>query len=282
MKSQKIIEDLQKHKSTLLNLKDNKTYLMGILNLTPDSFFDGGEYSKSLYSDNYKSLFKYADIVDVGAESSRPFSNPISVAEELDRLSIINEIDLSDKLLSIDSYKEEVIEACLENGFNMINDISGGGKNNENINLASKYNVPIVIMHMKGTPTNMQVNPKYSNVIDDIKYFFECKLNYVEKHGINKKNIILDPGIGFGKSSKDNYKIILNLKEFKDFGPKLLIGISRKSFLSIENDSPSDRLYSSLGALSVAILNGADIVRVHDVEKTAKMIMPIDQMKYNM
>ena len=118
--------------------------------LTPDSFFDGGEYSQSLYSDDYKSLFKYADIVDVGAESSRPFSNPISVEEELDRLSIINEIDLSDKLLSIDSYKEEVIKACLENGFNMINDISGGRKNNKNINLASKYNVPIVIMHMKG------------------------------------------------------------------------------------------------------------------------------------
>ena len=252
---------------------------MGILNLTPDSFYDGG---KNLTKNNILSSLSSlsnADIIDVGAESSKPFSNPITISEELRRLEILNDIDLNDNFLSIDTYKPEVIKYAIKNGYSMINDISGGGVDNSNIILAAEFNVPIVLMHMKGNPANMQNNPKYNNVIDEIKYFFEQKINFVEKEGINKDNIILDPGLGFGKTALHNYEIILNLKDLKKIGYKILIGASRKSFLSNE-DSPKDRIYPSIGIASISIINGADIVRVHDVNETITMTNVIDKIKY--
>ena len=252
---------------------------MGILNLTPDSFYDGG---KNLTKNNILSSLKSlsnADIIDVGAESSRPFSNPITLSEEIRRLDILNDIDLKDNFLSIDTYKPDVIRYALKNGYSMINDISGGGVDNSNIILAAEFNVPIVLMHMKGNPANMQNSPRYTNVVDEIKYFFEQKINFVEKEGINKDKIILDPGLGFGKSALHNYEIILNLEEFKKIGQKILIGASRKSFLSNE-DKPKDRIYPSIGVASISIMNGADIIRVHDVNETIMMTKIIDKIKY--
>ena len=150
---------------------------MGILNLTPDSFFN-----QNIFPDNEKiqahlNLLQKADIIDVGAESTRPGSSKISTSIEIDRLSVINDYDFKNSYLSIDSYKPEVIEHCLIRGFSLINDISGGGKNFENIDLANEYNVPIIIMHMKGNPATMQNNPKYDNVIDEIKSFFDVRFN---------------------------------------------------------------------------------------------------------
>ena len=264
---------------------NNKTAIMCILNLTPDSFYDGGKYLDKNNLINRFNDFKYADIIDVGCESSRPNSYPVSEKEELERLSLfidnIEHLNIKNNiLLSIDSYKRNIIKFSLKNGFNIINDISGGGKSFENIELAIEYNVPIVIMHMQGLPQNMQNNPSYDNIIDDIKLFFEKRIDFAIKNGLDEKNIILDPGIGFGKTIKDNDNIILNLKKFKELGFDLLIGISRKSFLSLEEKGPENNLYSSLGLLGVAIINGADIIRVHDVSESKQVTSIIDRMKY--
>ena len=253
---------------------------MGILNLTPDSFYDGNKYfnKKNI---KYKD-FDYADIIDIGCESTRPGSVSIELEEELTR---IKKIDFSDeyfknKILSIDSSKYDVIEYALKNGFKMINDISGGGKDNINMELALKYNVPIVLMHMQGTPSNMQCNPKYNNIIDDLLLFFDKKINFGLKIGLKKKQIIIDPGIGFGKNKTDNDLIVNKLQEFKKLGFPVLVGLSRKSFLSFNKDLPEDRLETSLSVMSLAVNNGADIVRVHDVFSSYKVLNIINKIKY--
>ena len=251
---------------------------MGILNITPDSFYDGKKSLTAKSIQNNLSEIINADIIDVGAESSRPFSAPVNEEDELKRLSLLNDCDFNDKILSIDSYKYNVIKHCLDNGFRMINDISGGGNNFDNINLACEYNVPIVLMHMQGTPENMQQKPYYYNVIDQIKSFFDKRINYASKIGMKEKDIILDPGIGFGKTIKDNDEIILNLSSLKKEGYPLMIGVSRKSFLS-NDDRPESRLSASLGILAISIMNGANIVRVHDVCESINMIKIIDRIK---
>ena len=251
---------------------------MGILNLTPDSFFNQYIYpNNNKIKKIYKTLQK-ADIIDIGAESPSPGSNPISYKDEIKRLSIVEEITEADVCLSIDSYKPKVIKYCLDKGFSIINDISGGGKNFENIDLACEYNVPIIIMHMQGNPSNMQNDPKYDNIIDDLRSFFDIRINYALKIGLDIDKIILDPGIGFGKTIHDNDNIILNLDVFKKNGNLLMIGISRKSFLSFNNDLPTDRLSQSLGILALAVYKGADIVRVHDTCETLKMINILDRI----
>ena len=253
---------------------------MAILNLTPDSFFDGNNNPTSQCLQNKINSFKYADIIDVGAESSRPGALPVDENVELKRLSIIKKNNFNNKILSIDSYKTNIIRFCLNNNFNLINDISGGGRDFKNIDIAKEYNVPIVIMHMQGNPLNMQDNPNYNNVLDDIICFFEKRLDYAEKIGFSKENLIFDPGIGFGKSVKDNDRILLNLDRIKNLGIKIMIGVSRKSFLSINNDLPKDRLEQSLGLLGLCVFNEVNIVRVHDVLPTYKTLRILDRIKY--
>ena len=250
---------------------------MGVLNITPDSFYDGCEHTKLEVIKNKVSEIKDSDIIDIGAESSRPFSQTIDEKEELSRLSILDSIDFGDKLLSIDSSKYNVIRHCLDNGFKMINDISGGGKNFDNIKLACEFNVPIVVMHMQGNPENMQIKPHYTNIIDQIRSFFDNRINYANKIGMNENNMILDPGIGFGKTIKDNDEIILNLSRLKKEGYPLMIGVSRKSFLSNDNE-PESRLPASLGVLAVSIMNGANIIRVHDVKETLRAVKIIEKI----
>ena len=247
---------------------------MGILNLTPDSFYDGNPTINTTFLKEKLQTFKYADIIDVGAESTRPFSDVISVEEEIDRLSVFMDIkDGINKTLSIDSYKPEVIKYALNNGFDIINDISGGGEDNSNIQLASEYNVPIIIMHMQGKPKTMQLEPKYNNVIDDIMSFFENKIELMKNEfQLKDEQIIIDPGIGFGKTKKDNYLILDNVARFKSLGFPVLIGLSRKSFLAIGDDKPEDRKSASLAAQSIAISNGADCIRTHDIEETYKAL----------
>ena len=247
---------------------------MGILNLTPDSFYDGNPNINSNFIKDKLETYKYADIIDVGAESTRPFSDAISINEEINRLSIFMDIkDSINKTLSIDSYKPEVIKYALNNGFNIINDISGGGDDNANIKLASEYNVPIIIMHMQGKPKTMQLEPKYDNVIDDIISFFEHKIDIMKnKFQLKDEQIIIDPGIGFGKTKEDNYLIIDNVARFKSLGFSVLIGLSRKSFLAVGDDKPEDRKSASLAAQMIAISNGADYIRTHDIEETYKIL----------
>ena len=257
----------------------NSVYVMGILNVTPDSFYK--QNSIEFINENHDFL-KYSDIIDVGCESTRPFSSSIDLKTELKRLSTFIECNnMDNQYLSIDTYKPEVAKFALQNGFSMINDIKSGGGNDVMFRVAAEYGCPMVIMHMKGKPSNMQKNPYYDDVIDDIISFFEIKLETANKYGINKENIILDPGIGFGKRIEDNDHIILNLSKIKQFELPLLVGVSRKSFLSIEGDGPESRLPSTLAATVLAIQNGANILRVHDVMETYKIIKTIKRMNEN-
>jgi dihydropteroate synthase len=260
--------------------KNSKTLIMGVLNITPDSFYDGNKYFNSDLSEKFNQLDK-CDIIDIGAESSRPGAKPINEDDEISRISktfkfLIN----SSKFYSIDTYKPNVASHCIKNGFNMINDITGG-QNKDMFDVASNYKVPIILMHMQGNPTDMQNKPKYNNIIDDLKFFFEKRINIAIKHGINPKNIIIDPGIGFGKTVSQNDEIINNISKFKDFGFPILIGLSRKSFLTYKSNKPKDRLESSLAVSVIAINNGADIIRVHDIKKSIEVFSIIDRVLNN-
>jgi len=252
------------------DLQNNDPLIMGIINLTPDSFFSNINHKSSIEFDYCD--YKYADIIDIGCESTRPGSVPISVKKELLRLTnfLDNQHNLP-KILSIDTYKPAVARFALNNGFNMINDIKSGGNNNLMLHLAAEFDCPIVLMHMKGTPSTMQDNPFYDDIMADIISFFEKKLKIADSLGIKQKNIILDPGIGFGKRLEDNNLIINNLETFKQFNHQLLLGLSRKSFLSIDGDSPESRLPATLALTVLAIQKGVNILRVHDVEETYKV-----------
>jgi dihydropteroate synthase len=161
----------------------------------------------------------------------------------------------------------------------MINDISGGGNKFINIDMAKEYNVPICLMHMKGIPKNMQKRPSYKNIIEEIKFFFSERLEYALKIGLKESKIILDPGIGFGKTVEDNYKIISNIAVFKSLGFKLLIGLSRKSFLKYNNNLPKDRLLSSIALQAICVSKGVDIIRTHDVDETYDSLTFINKLE---
>ena len=265
----------------MIEIKNNYPLIMGIINITPDSFYNKSRHhsSSKINIDNYN----YADIIDIGCESSRPGAQPLDENKEFTRLSnfINNNPSLKDKILSIDTYKPNIAKFALKNGFAMINDIKSGSNNGEMIQLAASYNCPIILMHMKGCPKTMQNNPQYDNIIDNILAFFEKKIQIAELYGIRLDNIILDPGIGFGKSVEDNDAIINNLHIFKQFGCKVLIGISRKSFLSVNKDEPKDRLTASIGVSAILMQHGVDIIRTHDMYETYKLKTIISRLNNN-
>jgi dihydropteroate synthase len=261
----------------MIDTLSKPTKIMGILNATPDSF-----YAESRLAD-YSSidLHKYfhADIVDVGFESSRPWANPLPEIDEINRLNnFLPHISNFNQILSIDTYKPKVSKTALENGFNMINDIKGGGKRGEMFEIAALFNCPIVIMHMRGNPLTMQNEPYYENIMDELMHYFESRIELAKNIGLKDSQIIIDPGIGFGKRIIDNDSIINNLSKLKQLGYPVLIGISRKSFLSIDDDSAADRLPASLGATAIAVKNGADIIRVHDVLENFRMLTVISRI----
>lgn len=256
-----------------------KTYIMGILNITPDSFYDGGKY------DNYEKAIERAkeieregaDIIDVGGESSRPFSKRVDAEEEKRRiLPVIEAISSELKIpVSVDTYKPEVAEEAIEKGAAIINDIMG--LRNGMAEIAAEHDVPVIIMHMKGTPETMQLSPHYDDVTLEILNFFKKQIDIAIKAGVEDNNIILDPGIGFGKRQEDNIKIISHLREFKSLGKPVLIGASRKSFIgNILNLPPEERLEGSIASEVIAVTNGADIIRCHDVAATKRAIMVAD------
>jgi len=262
----------------------HKTVIMGILNVTPDSFFDGGLYlEKNGAVDHAIEMIEQgADIIDIGGESTRPFSDPISIDEELKRVMPVL-VNLSRKTqtpISIDTYKSEVARHAIEEGATIVNDISALTFDPAMAPLIAETNVPVILMHMKGTPKNMQSNPLYKDLIKDIKSFFHQKLEIAFKAGINRDRIIIDPGIGFGKSFNDNLKIIKNLNEFSDLGQPILIGTSNKSFIgNILGPSIESRDTGTMATLAAAIMNGADIVRVHNVKSSRETATIIDAIK---
>lgn len=262
-------------------LKFNRTLIMGVLNITPDSFSDGGlfvdldkavKHAKQMLKDG-------ADIIDIGGESTRPGSEPITEEEELQRVNpvvreLIKKVNVP---ISIDTYKPKVAEKCLESGAHLVNDITGLG-NKEMIKLAAKYKVPVVLMHMKGMPKDMQENPVYNDVVKEIKDFLSGRINEAKKAGI--KDIIIDPGIGFGKTTEHNLQILKRLNEFKDLGCPVLVGPSRKSFIgSITGLPVNERLEGTLASVAIAVMNGANIVRVHDVKECKRAVQIADAVK---
>ena len=253
------------------------TKIMGILNATPDSFFAESRLVDDSLIDFKK--YKHADIVDVGFESSRPGANPISEIDELNRLNdFLKNVSNFKQTLSIDTYKPQVGKYALENGFNMINDITAGGKSGKMLEIAALFNCPIVLMHMQGNPVTMQNEPFYEDVMDELKHYFESRIELAKNIGLKDSQIIIDPGIGFGKRIIDNDTIINNLGDLKQFGFPVLIGISRKSFLSIDDDGAEGRLSATLGATALAVKNGADIIRVHDVKENYQMLSVISRI----
>jgi dihydropteroate synthase len=262
---------------------------MGILNVTPDSFFDGGRYFSIDDAVNHaiKMEKEGADIIDIGGESTRPGSKPIKIKEELNRIIPVVE-ELIKKLkspISIDTYKSNIAKKTLELGALMVNDVTALRGDKKLAKVIADYKASICLMHMKGLPRNMQKNPYYNNIIKEIFEFLKNRSTYAIKHGIKKENIIIDPGIGFGKRTgqgvEDNCEILKRLKEFKNLGYPILIGASRKKFIGnicgLEEQLPvNDRLEGSLISSCIAILNGANIIRVHDVKETKRCVDLID------
>ncbi|HOJ50130.1 MAG TPA: dihydropteroate synthase [Spirochaetota bacterium] len=265
----------------------NKKYVMGIINITPDSFFDGGKYNSLILALNRVEsiISEGADIIDIGAESSRPGSKRIDAKEELKRLiPVLKEIrkNYSNIIISIDTYKPEVARIALEEGADIINDIYGLRKEGM-IDIIAKYNSYCIIMHMKGDPENMQINPYYDNVVEEIASFFEERIREAEEKGIKRDKIIIDPGIGFGKRLEDNINILKNIKYFKDrFKLPVLIGLSRKSMIGqILNNSVEERKNGSIILNTISFMNGADIIRVHDVKESVEIKKIISFLNYN-
>ena len=258
---------------------------MGIVNVTPDSFSDGGKFYslESSYKHSVKLLKDGADILDIGGESSRPGAKPISVEEEIDRvLPLISKINFNfpQAIVSIDTTKAQVAEEAIKAGARIVNDISGLTNDKDMPNIVSNYDVPVVIMHMQGKPETMQNKPFYTDLINDIKSFFRERIQYVSRFGIVKEQIILDPGIGFGKTFLDNFKLINHLEKFSEFELPILIGPSRKSFIGTAlNEEPEFRLEGTSAAVAAGILRGARIVRVHDVYQMKKVVKIADLIR---
>jgi dihydropteroate synthase len=243
--------------------------IMGVLNLTPDSFSDGGKFKKkNLGYKHAVYLFKSGtNIIDVGGESTRPGSREIKIKIEWNRIKSIIKKFGKKIPLSLDTRKSEIMERGIRAGVQLINDTSGLKHDKQSINVIKKYKVPFVIHHIQGTPTTMQIKPKYKNVLLDIYDFFEEKIKYLRFKGIKHKHIIVDPGIGFGKKLKHNMKLISNVSIFHSLGFPILLGVSRKRFIKdISGNNDNDkRLGGTISASLFAMMQGVQILRIHDV-----------------
>ena len=255
----------------------SQTLIMGILNVTPDSFSDGGKLDTPEQAAAYaiKMVEGGAHIIDIGGESTRPGAKPVSLDEELNRTAPVIEAirNQSDCIISIDTYKSEVAAGALDAGANMVNDISGFTFDEGMAPLVSEKGVPVVIMHIKGRPRDMQKKPNYDHLIREIKEYFTVHITSAKEAGIHDFNIILDPGIGFGKRLEDNFELIRELKQICAMGYPVLIGPSRKSFIGMVLNLPvAERLEGTLASITASVMNGARIVRVHDVIATHRTV----------
>ena len=265
-------------------MKSNKTRIMGVLNITPDSFSDGGKFldKDKAIAQGLSMARDGADIIDVGGESTRPGAGDLNAEEEISRtVPVIEELSKKLKIpISIDTRKSEVAEAAIKAGATMINDVSGLRYDPKLAGIAAKYGVAIILMHMKGTPQNMQDDPKYNNLIEEIIDGLKGSIRIAKEAGIAEDKIIVDPGIGFGKSTEHNLEIIKSLGELKTLGRPICIGTSRKSFIGKVLNIPNadDRLAGTLATCIMAVTNGADILRVHDVRYCKEAAMIVDSI----
>ncbi len=254
---------------------------MGILNVTPDSFSDGGAFFDTEPAVKQAQMMQDqgADIIDVGGESRRPGAEPVSLKQELERVIPVIEA-LKERIsipVSIDTYKATVAEKALQAGADIVNDISGLGFDPDMTQVVASSGAGLVLMHIKGEPRNMQQNAVYNNVVRDLIDFFRSRIDTALNAGIKSSQIVIDPGIGFGKTVVHNYTLIRNLLDFKILDYPILTGSSRKSFIGKVLDLPvQERLEGSLAAVTACILNGTDIVRVHDVKQSVRAALVAD------
>jgi len=269
-----------------------RTCIMGVLNVTPDSFSDGGKFFSldEAVDQGYKLFEDGADILDIGGESTRPFSNPVSEEEEILRV-----VPVIERLLkripipiSIDTTKAGVAEQAIKAGASMINDVSSLRFDPKMASIAADYSVPVILMHMLGNPKTMQIEPTYDDLIGEIKAFFENAIDQAENKGISRSKIIIDPGIGFGKTIRHNLLLIQRLHEFKSLKVPIMIGTSRKAFIrNLLKDNTGEEINADAAivesgtqaSVTAAILNGAHIVRVHDVANTRATVKITDAIK---
>lgn len=263
-----------------------KTYIMGVLNVTPDSFSDGGLYFdiSAAIERAHRMADDGADIIDIGGESTRPGSESITIEEELRRTIPVIKAIVAKKIkipISIDTCKSEVARHALDNGASMVNDISGLRFDPKMSEIVSEYKVPVVIMHIKSNPKDMQENPAYEALIPEIMDYLRISITLAKQSGIPEDKIIIDPGLGFGKTFDHNLQIIHNLREFILLKKPILVGPSRKAFIGrILGDVPvTDRLEGTAAAVSISIMNGANIIRVHDVREMVKVAKVTDAIK---
>jgi len=261
-----------------------QTLLMGILNVTPDSFSDGGLYfnKEKAIAHGLRMVEEGADFLDIGGESTRPGSKPLELEEELSRVipvikSLAKEVDVP---ISIDTYKSKVAQKAMEVGAEIINDISGLNFDQNLAQVAAKGNAPLILMHMRGTPETMQKDVHYDSLFSEILQYLKDSIQKAESAGLDPEQIIIDPGIGFGKTLDDNLLIIKNLSEFRVLGKPILLGTSRKSFIGkILNAEVEDRLEGTLSSIAIGVLNGAHIIRCHDVLQAKKAIAIADAIR---
>ena len=302
----KIVETVYRYKRENFKITYNrkvlplglKTYVMGILNVTPDSFSDGGEAfdTAKAVDKALKLIQEGADIIDIGGESTRPGAKPVSAEEELKRvLPVVKELKRElerqklDKVwISVDTYKGEVANAVLQEGADIINDISGLTFDPKMVDVVVKHQAPVVVNHIKGTPqTWREMVISYDDVVGEIIRFWEERINLLMERGYDDRNkIICDPGIGFGKLPEHNVEILKRFREFKTIGQPLMVGVSRKSFIGEiyklllqKETKPKERLFGSLAALAPAVEGGAHIVRVHDVAPTKEFLAVLDSIR---
>jgi dihydropteroate synthase len=257
--------------------------VMGIINVTPDSFYGESrvDTTEKLIELSGKMIMEGASIIDIGGCSTRPGAKSISEVDEISRvIPAIKEIrkKFSDVVISIDTYRASVAKAALENGADIINDVSGGTIEPEIYNVAAQYKVPYILTHIQGTPVDMQQEPFYKNVVSEVFSFFENKITELKEKGIDK--IILDPGFGFGKNLEHNYKLLAAIPKFKSFNLPILAGVSRKSMVNkVIHTAPANALNGTTVINTIALLNGANILRVHDVKEAKEAIQLVDFYK---
>ncbi|MEJ2636146.1 MAG: dihydropteroate synthase [Calditrichia bacterium] len=262
----------------------DRPLIMGILNVTPDSFSDGGQFfdPEAALRHAMEMTEAGADIIDIGAESTRPGAGAVAMEEEWQRVEpVLRGLRKSiGKPVSIDTHKAEIARRSVAEGADIINDISGLTFDPEMAEVAAEADVPVVIMHIKGTPRDMQKHPTYENLMEEITAFFERQTKYAISSGIAK--IILDPGLGFGKRFEDNYELIRRLGEFRAFGFPLLAGPSRKSFIGrVAGNTPLDKMLGTGAACAMAVSNGGHILRVHDVDEIQRIVKVSEAVRKN-
>jgi dihydropteroate synthase len=262
----------------------SRTHIMGILNVTPDSFSDGGRFREreEAVEHGLEMARDGADMIDVGGESTRPGAEDLKTEEELSRVvPVIRDLSKKTKIpISVDTRKATVAEEAIKAGASFINDISGLRHDPAMAHVAAKYGVGLIVMHMKGTPKDMQANAVYDNLIEEVTMALKESIDIAKKASVDEKRIVIDPGIGFGKTVQHNLEILRRLDEFKTLGRPICVGTSRKSFIGkvLGIDSPSERLAGTLATLAIAIIKGASLLRVHDVKEARQAAIITDSI----